>query len=51
MNKMDPQTRPEDVQPEEIRPDYVEHNNAKYIFDKKLGKGAFGFVYLYRHPT
>jgi serine/threonine protein kinase len=28
----------------------VEHNNVKYVFEKELGSGAFGKVYLYRHP-
>jgi predicted Ser/Thr protein kinase len=43
---VDPQTKAED-----IRPDYVEHNNAKYTYEDYIGKGAFGFVYLYKHPT
>jgi hypothetical protein len=43
MMALDPQSKPEDY-----RPDYVEHENVKYVYERDLGKGAFGFVYLYK---
>ena len=37
----------EEKRPEDIYPEYIEHKNEKYLFEKYLGKGAFGFVFLY----
>ena len=46
---IDPQSIPEEARPEELRPDTIENNNNKYVFEKVLGKGTFGFVYLYKN--
>lgn len=37
----------EEKNPEDIYPECVEHNNKKYFFEKFLGKGAFGYVFLF----
>ncbi len=35
---------------EQDYPDIIYHNNVKYVFERELGTGAFGKVYLYHHP-
>jgi len=43
---MQPQATPQ----EQDYPDLVPHKGVKYLFEKEIGTGAFGKVYLYRHP-